>query len=185
MSGFGRLTSVAIAGALAIGTSAVSPPQAGAQSVRGARSAAQEAGVGAKPPGCDKNAGARKARCYLAVQPASALPAAATTPCAVDESAGYTPCNLQDAYGLTRLSATDGKGSTVAVVDPDDDPDAASDLNVYRSTYGLPPCTTASKCFEKVNQDGGIPVTTTGHRGCGSTTRLRAGRPARLVTASA
>ena len=71
MSGLGRLTSVAIAGALAIGTSAVSPPQAGAQSVRGARSAAQEAGVGAKPPGCDKSAGARKARCYLAVQPAS------------------------------------------------------------------------------------------------------------------
>jgi hypothetical protein len=72
----------------------------------------------------------------------------------VDESAGYTPCNLQDAYGLAKLSAADGNGSTVAVVDPDDDPDAASDLNVYRSTYGLPPCTTAGKCFEKVNQDG-------------------------------
>src|SRR5207249_7099731 len=32
---------------------------------------------------------------------------------------------------------------------------AESDLAVYRSQYGLPPCTTANGCFRKVNQNGG------------------------------
>ena len=124
--------------------------------MHGARSPAQEAGAGAKPAGCAGSTGARKARCYLSVEPASAppVPATATTTCTVNESAGYTPCNLQGAYELTRLSARDGKGNTIAVVDPEDDPNAASDLNVYRSTYGLPPCTTGNGCFKKVNQDG-------------------------------
>jgi ABC-2 type transport system ATP-binding protein len=42
----------------------------------------------------------------------------------------------------------------VAVVDPEDDPNAASDLATYRSTYGLGPCTTKNGCFKKVNQEG-------------------------------
>lgn len=29
------------------------------------------------------------------------------------------------------------------------------DLGVYRSTYGLPACTTANGCFRKVDQNGG------------------------------
>ena len=102
--------------------------------------------------------GLRRARCYLATAPASRPPGSASrdsaTTCTVDESAGYTPCNLQNAYGLTKAAASDGKGNTIAVVDPDDDPNASSDLATYRSTYGLPPCTTANHCFEKVNQDG-------------------------------
>jgi hypothetical protein len=99
--------------------------------------------------------GPRRARCYLAVQPAGARPAAGVAvACTVSESAGYTPCNLQGAYGLTTQSAKDGKGNTVAVVDPGDDPNAGPDLATYRSTYGLPPCTAASHCFRKVNQAG-------------------------------
>src|SRR5262249_14823801 len=43
---------------------------------------------------------------------------------------------------------------TVAIVDAYDDPRAEADLAVYRDTYGLPPCTTGSGCFSKVNQDG-------------------------------
>jgi len=43
----------------------------------------------------------------------------------------------------------------VAIVDAYDDPAAESDLAVYRSTYGLPACTTANGCFRKVNQGGG------------------------------
>jgi subtilase family serine protease len=43
---------------------------------------------------------------------------------------------------------------TVALVDAYDYPNAESDLAVYRSTFGLPPCTTANGCFKKVNQDG-------------------------------
>jgi subtilase family serine protease len=39
-------------------------------------------------------------------------------------------------------------------VDAGDDAAAEADLAVYRSTYGLPPCTTANGCFRKVNQTG-------------------------------
>ncbi len=65
---------------------------------------------------------------------------------------GYGPADLQSAYNLP--SATAGKGETVAVVDDGDDPTAEADLAVYRAQYGLPPCTTANGCFEKVNQKG-------------------------------
>jgi N-acetylneuraminic acid mutarotase len=67
--------------------------------------------------------------------------------------AGYGPADLQSAYALP--SKTAGKGATVAIVDAYDDPVAESDLAVYRSTYGLPPCTTANGCFRKINQNGG------------------------------
>jgi subtilase family serine protease len=40
-------------------------------------------------------------------------------------------------------------------VDAYDDPNAESDLAVYRSQFGLSACTTANGCFKKVNQSGG------------------------------
>jgi subtilase family serine protease len=49
---------------------------------------------------------------------------------------GYVPNDLRTAYGLT--NATGGNGVTVAIVDAFDDPNAASDLAVYRSQFGLP-----------------------------------------------
>jgi subtilase family serine protease len=66
---------------------------------------------------------------------------------------GYGPADLQSAYALP--SATAGAGQTVAIVDAFDDPTAEQDLAQYRSFYGLPPCTSASGCFRKVNQSGG------------------------------
>ena len=66
---------------------------------------------------------------------------------------GYGPSDLQSAYKLP--SATAGSGQTVAIVDAFNDPKAESDLGVYRSTFGLSPCTTANGCFRKVNQSGG------------------------------
>jgi subtilase family serine protease len=66
---------------------------------------------------------------------------------------GLSPTNLQSAYKLPSSSA--GSGQTVAIVDAYDDPNAASDLAVYRSEFGLPACTTANGCFRKVNQSGG------------------------------
>src|SRR5213076_992524 len=36
-----------------------------------------------------------------------------------------------------------------------DDPNAESNLGVYRAKFGLPACTTANGCFKKVNQSGG------------------------------
>ena len=68
-------------------------------------------------------------------------------------TAGYYPADLQSAYSLP--SSTAGAGQTVAIVDAYDDPNAESDLAVYRSQFGLPACTTANGCFRKVNQDGG------------------------------
>jgi hypothetical protein len=69
---------------------------------------------------------------------------------------GYGPADLQSAYALP--STTNGTGRTVAVVDAYNDPDAASDLATYRSTYGLPTCPTSNGCFRQVNQSGGTSL---------------------------
>ncbi|MFC5098923.1 hypothetical protein [Amycolatopsis plumensis] len=64
---------------------------------------------------------------------------------------GFGPSGLRSAYNLT---ASGSASATVAIVDAYDDPNAESDLATYRSTYGLPACTTANGCFKKVNQNG-------------------------------
>src|SRR5258706_9250290 len=66
--------------------------------------------------------------------------------------AAYHPADLQSAYNLP--SGSQGKGQTVGIVDAFDDPNAEADLGVYRSTFGLPACTTGNGCFKKVNQKG-------------------------------
>lgn len=66
---------------------------------------------------------------------------------------GLNPADLQSAYNLP--SATAGSGQTIAIVDAYNDPNAESDLAVYRSQFGLPACTTANGCFRKVDQNGG------------------------------
>ncbi len=70
-------------------------------------------------------------------------------------TSGYFPADLQSAYNLTAASGTNGAGQTVAIIDAYDDPNAESDLQVYRNQFALPPCTTANGCFRKVNQAGG------------------------------
>ncbi|HET9392767.1 MAG TPA: hypothetical protein VFO29_04465 [Candidatus Rubrimentiphilum sp.] len=67
---------------------------------------------------------------------------------------GYFPCDLQSAYNLTSISGSAGGTQTVAVVDAYDDPSAESDLQVYRTAFGLPACTSANGCFKKVSQTG-------------------------------
>jgi subtilase family serine protease len=67
---------------------------------------------------------------------------------------GYGAQDLQSAYNLASAAATKGGNQTVALIDAYDDPTIESDLNVYRSYYGLGPCTTANGCFKKVNEDG-------------------------------
>ena len=64
---------------------------------------------------------------------------------------GFSPGDLRSAYGLP---SSGGAGQTVAITIAYDDPNAESDLAVYRSHYGLSPCTTANGCFKKVNQLG-------------------------------
>jgi subtilase family serine protease len=71
---------------------------------------------------------------------------------ATSTPSGYGPSQLQSAYALP--SSTAGTGETVAIVDAYKDPNAASDLAVYRSQYGLPACTVASGCLTIVSQTG-------------------------------
>jgi len=122
------------------------------------RNAAQEGGAGAVPAGCDRRPAPLHAQCYLSSQVATAAelvaPVNPSSTCKVDEATGYTPCNIQNAYNLKAVAAKDGTGSVVAVVDPYDDPKAASDLAVFRAHFGLAACTTADKCFKKLNQEG-------------------------------
>ncbi len=61
------------------------------------------------------------------------------------------PADIQSAYKLPPT----GGGQTVAIVDAFGDSSAENDLAVFRSQYGLPPCTTANGCFRKVDQTGG------------------------------
>jgi PKD repeat protein len=77
----------------------------------------------------------------------------ATAPALTAPSPG-TPAYLQQAYDLSYLSQNRGAGDTIAIVDAYDDSTAESDLATYRSTFGLPACTTANGCFRKVNQSG-------------------------------
>ncbi|HVQ94302.1 MAG TPA: hypothetical protein VMU51_24900 [Mycobacteriales bacterium] len=79
--------------------------------------------------------------------------------------AGYGPGDLQSAYALP--SATAGTGATVAIIDAQDLPTAESDLNTYRSQFGLPACTTANGCFRKVNQNGAASPLPTADAGWG------------------
>lgn len=71
---------------------------------------------------------------------------------------GYNPVDLRSAYNLP--STTAGVGQTVAIVDAYNDPNAESDLNLYRSQFGIAACTTANGCFRKVNQTGGTKYPT-------------------------
>ncbi|NUP51147.1 MAG: peptidase S8 [Catenulispora sp.] len=68
---------------------------------------------------------------------------------------GYGPADLLSAYNLP---ANGGAGQTIAIVDAYNDPNAEADMNTYRAQYGLPACTSASGCFQQVNQTGGTKL---------------------------
>jgi hypothetical protein len=65
---------------------------------------------------------------------------------------GFGPSDFASAYELG--SAPSGAGRRVYVIGAFDDAHAADDLAVYRSRFGLPACTVANGCFQKVNQHG-------------------------------
>ena len=85
---------------------------------------------------------------HYANNPIHVRPDASTSPI------GISPAIIQNAYNFS-TSSTAGAGKTIAIVDAFDDPNAEADLAVFNSTYGLPDCTTANGCFNKVNQTGG------------------------------
>ncbi|HWP33345.1 MAG TPA: hypothetical protein VNL97_06320, partial [Solirubrobacterales bacterium] len=73
------------------------------------------------------------------------------TPLATSGPTGYGPAEFHGAYELPTTASTP---QTIAIVDAYDSPTIESDLGVYSATYGLPACTTANGCFQKVNQKG-------------------------------
>jgi subtilase family serine protease len=117
--------------------------------------AAHQAALTAQPDGtaqvhtralCDHSETPGVAHCYARVRTdESGIVQFAATP------KGLGPSDLQKAY---KIPTSGGAGKIIAIVDAQDDPNAESDLAVYRAQYGLPPCTTANGCFKKVNQDG-------------------------------
>jgi subtilase family serine protease len=87
----------------------------------------------------------------LVVTDANGNPKASSAP----RPGSYGPTQFLTGYNLSSASATGGSGQIIAIVDAYDDPNIESDLGVYDSLYGLPACTTADGCFQKVNQSGG------------------------------
>src|SRR5437868_6812190 len=102
--------------------------------------------AGTAVPVCPGPTAPGEARCHAWVR-TDLGPNASANP------SGYAPRDLRAAYSVPSTIA--GAGQTVAIVDAFDDPNAESDLGVYRSTFGLSPCTTVNGCFTKVNQNGG------------------------------
>ena len=74
---------------------------------------------------------------------------------------GYSPAQLRTAYGLS-----DGSTLTVAIVDAYANPNAAKDLAVYRSTFGLD-TPTHTLTLAQFNQTGGSITTVRGNTGWG------------------
>jgi hypothetical protein len=111
---------------------------------------------GSKPFAACPPPSGRRLTCFAAVVPeglAAREMAEAGGPLAggSGELGGYSPSDLQDAYNVP---AEGGAGLTIATTVAFDYPNAESDLAAYRKAYGLPPCTSESGCFQKVNQDG-------------------------------
>jgi hypothetical protein len=69
---------------------------------------------------------------------------------------GFGASEIESAYGVPLSSS--GPPPIVAVVIFGDDPQAENDLGVYRKQYGLPPCTTANGCFQKIVMNNPTPA---------------------------
>ncbi|MFL6116157.1 MAG: peptidase S8, partial [Catenulispora sp.] len=151
-------TGYALVGVLALVTlGAAAPAQASPASAAGHPTAAAnpDAANTATTPAavnvCDQNVAPHHAAC-LALRRTDKLP---NTGMAVSPNALPSGLGRSDLVSAYNLPSTGGSGQTVAIVDAQDDPNAESDLATYRSTYGLPACTTANGCFKKINQNGG------------------------------
>jgi subtilase family serine protease len=137
-----RLARLIVAAALSGSALLVAPTGAGA-----ANNAPAGGGPSVHHPACPGPAAAGTARCHAHILDRRSD---GTAPNASSPS-GYNPTDLQSAYNLP---SAQGSGAIVAIVDAYDDPNAESDLAVYRSKFGLAACTTVNGCFRKVNQNG-------------------------------
>lgn len=127
-------------------TAPSSTTKAGTSAAKPAPSTAQGSQAAHGAPACKPSSEPRYT-CF-ALKRTDVVESKAITPDATPE--GYGPSDIQAAYNLPSAESA----PTVAVIDAYDDPNADSDLAVYRAQYGLPACTTDNGCFTKVAQDG-------------------------------
>ena len=141
---------------LATGQAQAAPrpaPSAAAPAAAPAPATAPHAGGTSVPAGCNASSqrprGKPRAQCYAMMRAGAdgKITANATGP----RPGALGPADIQAAYHLPST----GEGQTVAIVDAYGDSKAESDLAVFRSYYGLPPCTSDNGCFQKVDQTGG------------------------------
>lgn len=128
-------------------------PGGGASALPGGGASALPGGGASALPGtevlaCGASVATGAADCTAVINTAIAAIVDASTP--ANLLPGFHPSDLQNAY---RFPAQNG-GGTVAIVVAYDDPQAESDLAVYRGAFGLRECTSANGCFQKVNQQG-------------------------------
>jgi hypothetical protein len=109
---------------------------------------------------CDVAFGSSAACQAQVVSDSSGDPLATSSPPAT----ALTPAQFHTGYSLPS-AAPAGATPTVAIVDAYDDPSAESDLSTFDAQYGLPPCTTANGCFEKVSQTGSTSKYPAGNSG--------------------
>ena len=69
---------------------------------------------------------------------------------------GATPSQIRHAYGFDQIS-NQGAGQTIGIVDAYNHPHIENDLAVFSQQFGLPACTTANGCFQKISVGGANP----------------------------
>lgn len=93
-----------------------------------------------------------EATCHaLKLVDANGVAPAATAP----PGTGLKPAGLRSAYNLLNLKSG---GRTVAIVDAYGYTNLERDLGVYRSQFGLSPCTRATGCLKVLDQRGGTSL---------------------------
>jgi len=71
---------------------------------------------------------------------------------------GATPSQIRHAYGFDQI-ANEGAGQVIGIVDAYNHPRIEYDLAVFNQQFGLPECTTANGCFQKISVTGVDPGT--------------------------
>jgi hypothetical protein len=142
------------AGALVLPAVAVAQPQAAVTATPSASATAQAAQVRQEVSSGTllRTHGVRAVSAQSHAEVVTTAPGSSKPLSTLAVPAGNGPSNLTAAYSLP---ATSTSTATIAIIDAGVDPNLASDLATYRSTYGLPACTTASGCLTLENYTGG------------------------------
>jgi hypothetical protein len=80
--------------------------------------------------------------------------ASAARPATQTPAGGFLGLRPEDLHAAYSLPTSAPVAQTIALVDAYNDPRAEADLKTYDEEFGLPECTTANKCFQKVAQSG-------------------------------